>query len=58
MKKTESQLKEMYRDLMGCKCIPVEHNCVSEFVNYCKATHNLVVYGGAITDKFQYVYID
>lgn len=33
--KTTSQLEEMYRDLMGCKCIPVEKDCVQQFVDYC-----------------------
>jgi hypothetical protein len=58
MEKTTKQLKEMYRDLMGCKCIPVEHDCVQQFVDYCKDRHNLVVSGGAITEKTQYLYID
>lgn len=58
MKKTTKQLEEMYRDLMGCKCIPVEHDCVQQFVDYCKVRHNLVVGGGAITEKTQYLYID
>lgn len=56
--KTNKQLKEMYRDLMGCKCIPVEHDCVQQFVDYCKDCHNLVVSGGSITEKTQYLYID
>lgn len=32
-KKTTAQLFEMYRDLMGCKCIPVEIGCVQQFVD-------------------------
>lgn len=56
--KTTAQLEEMYRDLKGCKCIPVEHDCVQQFVDYCKDRHNLVVSGGAITEKTQYLYID
>ena len=58
MEKTTKQLEEMYRDLMGCKCIPVEHDSVQQFVDYCKVRHNLVVGGGAITEKTQYLYID
>ena len=56
--KTTAQLEEMYRDLMGCKTIPVEHCCVQMFVDYCYDKHDLVVYGGAITEKYQYLYID
>ena len=56
--KTTSQLEEMYRDLMGCKCIPVEHDCVQQFVDYCYDVHDLVVSGGAMTEKTQYLYID
>lgn len=57
-KKTNAQLEEMYRDLMGCKCIPVEHDCVQQFVDYCYDVHDLVVGGGAMTEKTQYLYID
>ena len=57
-KKTTAQLEEMYRDLMGCKSIPVEHCCVKMFVDYCYEKHDLVVSGGAITEKYQYLYID
>lgn len=57
-KKTNAQLEEMCRDFMGCKCIPVEHDCVQQFVDYCKDRHNLVVNGGAMTEKTQYLYID
>ena len=57
-KKTTAQLEEMYRDLMGCKTIPVEHCCVQMFVDYCYDKHDLVVNGGAITEKYQYLYID
>ena len=57
-KKTNAQLEEMYRDIMGCKFIPVEHDCVQQFVDYCKDRHNLVVNGGAMTEKTQYLYID
>lgn len=56
--KTTAQLEEMYRDLMGCKTIPVEHCCVQMFVDYCYDKHDLVVSGGAITEKYQYLYID
>ena len=56
--KTTAQLEEMYRDLMGCKTIPVEHCCVQMFVDYCYEKHDLVVSGGAITEKYQYLYID
>lgn len=58
--KTEKQLKEMWRDLMGCKCVAVEIECVELFVNYCKDVHNLCVNGGALTNdgKRQYLYID
>lgn len=58
MEKTTKQLEEMYRDLMDCKCIPVEHELVSKFVDYCQEKHGLVVFGGAITTKTQYLYID
>lgn len=57
-KKTTPQLEEMYRDLMGCKCIPVEHDFVQQFVDYCYDVHDLVVSGGAMTEKTQYLYID
>ena len=59
-KKTTAQMFEMYRDLMGCKCIPVEIGCVQQFVDYCYDVHGLGVNGGAVTDdgKFCYVYID
>lgn len=59
-KKTTTQLFEMYRDLMGCKRIPVEIGCVQQFVDYCFDVHDLGVCGGAVTDdgKFRYVYID
>ena len=57
-KKTNAQLEEMYRDLKGCKCIPVEHDCVQQFVDYCQDKHDTVVSGGAITEMYQYLYID
>lgn len=57
-KKTTAQLEEMYRDLTGCKCVPVEHECVQQFVDYCYDVHDLVVNGGAITESTQYLYID
>lgn len=58
--KTQKQLEEMYRDLMGCKCIKVERGCVQQFVDYCYDRHDLGVNGGAVTDdgKFRYVYIN
>lgn len=58
--KTEKQLKEMYRDLMGCKCLAIDAEDVLMFVDYCREKHGLIVNGGAITDngKRQYVYID
>lgn len=58
--KTTKQLEEMYRDLMGCKCIPVEIGNVQQFVDYCYETHDLGVCGGALSEdgKFRYVYID
>ena len=51
---------EMYRDLMGCKCVPVEIGCVQQFVDYCYEVHDLAVNGGAVSDdgRFRYVYID
>ena len=57
--KTSKQLEEMYRDLMGCKCVPVEIGCVQQFVDYCYDVHDLGVNGGAVTDdgRFRYVYI-
>ena len=58
--KTTAQLYEMYRDLMGCRCIPVEHCYVQQFVAYCYDVHDLGVCGGALSDdgKCRYVYID
>ena len=58
--KTTAQLYEMYRDLMGCRCIPVEIGCVQQFVDYCYDVHDLGVCVGALTDdgKARYVYID
>ena len=58
--KTTAQLYEMYRDLMGRRCIPVEIGCVQQFVDYCYDVHDLGVCGGALTDdgKARYVYID
>lgn len=58
--KTKPQLEEMYRDLMGCKCVPVETGCVEQFVRYCYVAHGLIVNGGSITEdrNGQYVYID
>lgn len=56
--KTTFQLEEMYRDLMGCKCIPVEKDCVQQFVDYCYDAHDQVVSGGAVTEMYQYIYID
>ena len=56
--KTTSQLEEMYRDLMGGKCIPVEKDCVKQFVDYCHDVHGQVVSGGAVTEMYQYIYID
>ena len=58
--KTTAQLYEMYRDLMGCRCIPGEIGCVQQFVDYCYDVHDLGVCGGALTDdgKARYVYID
>ena len=58
--KTTKQLEEMYRDLMGCKCIPVEIGCVQQFVDYCYDIHDLGVCGGELTEdgKRRYVYID
>lgn len=56
--KTTAQLYEMYRDLMGCRCIPVEHCYVQQFVAYCYDVHNLVVSGGAMTLTHQYLYVD
>lgn len=58
--KTTSQLEEMYRDLMGCKCIDVEIGCVQQFVDYCYDVHDLGVNGGGLSDdgKRRYVYID
>lgn len=58
--KSNSQMYEMYRDLMGCKCVPVEIGCVQQFVDYCYEVHDLAVNGGAVSDdgRFRYVYID
>lgn len=58
--KTEKQLHEMYRDLLGFRCIPVEIGCVQQFVDYCYDVHDLGVCGGALTNdgKARYVYID
>ena len=58
-KKTNAQLEEMYRDLNGCKCVPVEVECVLQFVDYCIEKHGLNVNGGAFTTdgKYQYLYI-
>lgn len=58
-KKTSAQLEEMYRDLNGCKCVPVEVECVRQFVDYCIEKHGLNVNGGAFTTdgKYQYLYI-
>ena len=58
--KTASQMYEMYRDLMGCKCIPVEIGCVQQFVDYCYEVHDLGISGGAVSEdgKSRYVYID
>lgn len=60
MKKTTKQLHEMYRDLMGTKCIDVPHEDVQQFVDYCYDNYDLVVMGGAFTNdgKRQYLYID
>lgn len=57
--KTTKQLEEMYRDLMGRKCIPVEIGNVQQFVDYCYETHDFGVCGGALSEdgKFRYVYI-
>lgn len=58
--KTTKQLFEMYRDLIGRKCIDVAHEEVQEFVDYCYDVHDLVVYGGAFSNdgKRQFLYID
>ena len=58
--KTEKQMFQMYRDLLGSKCIVVENECVSVFVDYCFEVHGLVVNGGALSvdGKTQYLYID
>ena len=58
--KTSKQLEEMYRDLMGCKCVAVEIGCVQQFVDYCYDVHDLVVNGGAFSNdgKRQFLYID
>ncbi len=60
MEKTTKQLEEMYRDLMGTKCVDVEVEAVRQFVAYCKNQHGVTVYGGALTDdgKRRYVYVD
>ncbi len=57
--KTSKQLFEMYRDLLGSKCIDVAHENVQQFIDYCYNNHGLVVNGGAITNdgKRQYLYI-
>lgn len=59
-KKTNAQLEEMYRDLIGTKSVDVEIGCVQQFVDYCYDEHDLGVNGGAVTDdgKRRYVYID
>lgn len=59
-KKTKSQLKEMYRDLMGTKNLELEIEMVQEFVDYCKEEHGRIVHGGAVSDdgKRMYVYVD
>lgn len=58
--KTTKQLFEMYRDLMGRKCIDVAHEDVQQFVDYCYDVHDLVVNGGAFSNdgKRQFLYID
>lgn len=58
--KTEKQLKEMYRDLMGTKCVDVEIEAVRQFVDYCKEQHGITVHGGAVTNdgKRMYVYVE
>lgn len=58
--KTQKQLEEMYRDLMGCKCIKVERGCVQQFVSYCYDKHDQgAPYRTAATDDGHfYVYID
>lgn len=57
--KTREQLREIYRDLMGCKCVPVEVECVRQFVDYCIEAHGVNVNGGAFTSdgKHQYIYV-
>ena len=58
--KTTKQLFEMYRDLVGGKCIDVAHEDVQQFVDYCYDVHDLVVNGGAFSKdgKRQFLYID
>lgn len=58
--KTKKQLLEMYRDLIGRKCLDVSHEDVQEFVDYCYDVHDLVVNGGAFSadGKRQFLYID
>lgn len=58
--KTTKQLREMYRDLMGTKCVDVALEDVQQFVDYCYDNYDLVVNGGAITEdgKRRYLYID
>ena len=58
--KTTKQLFEMYRDLMGRKCIDVAQEDVQQFVDYCYDVHDLVVNGGAFSKdwKRQFLYID
>lgn len=58
--KTSKQLEEMYRDLMGCKCIPVDMENVQQFVDYCYDHHDQVVFGGAVCEdgKKRYLYIE
>lgn len=58
--KTTKQLYEMYRDLLGAKCVDVASEDVQQFVDYCYDNYDLVVNGGAISNdgKRQYLYID
>lgn len=60
IEKTTLQLKKMYRDLKGCKCIPVEIGCVQQFVDYCFNVHDQGVNGSAVSEdgKYRYVYIE
>ena len=57
--KTNAQLREMYRDIMGCRCIPVEIEYVCMFIDYCRKNYGLALNGGAISadGKYQYLYI-